>query len=329
MPAPLHQGTMKKQDKNLLAFAGAAFLVAAVVSALTACAPPKGTFAGNPTGPVTSLSGYVVVSNTTFRNVVLMDPSFNYVRTLYQAGAGDVPWGLGMFDSSNILVSVEGLDRVLKVNINTGAISTIISDVNVTGTMRGVARLSGGDIIVVDQGATNQVERFTVGTDGYTTTRVTAGWPSAQGTTVVGLWPQTTTANNFLSCSTGTDTVRTNNNAGTQVLSASATLPVPSLGAAHDVVACIQNSAGQIAVAYNGATDSVRVYPSTLASTTCTFTDAVAMPNPAALAVRANGNYLVFDNTNNAVIELNSSCTQVASYSTNYLNTVNQMLVLP
>ncbi len=319
---------MKKQDSNFfLAFAGALTLVATVVSALVSCAPPKGSFAGNPPTGQSSLSGYIVVTNTTFRNAVLMSPTFSYVRTLYQAGAGDVPWGIGYFDANSILLSVEGLDRALKVNMNSGAVTTLISDVNVTGTMRGIARMTGGDIIVVDQGATNQVERFTVDTDGNSSTRVTAGWPSTQGTTVVGLWP--TASNTFLSCSTGTDTVRVNNNAGTQTLSASATAPVPSLGAAHDVVACISDSAGRIAVAYNGATDSVRVYNSTLAATQCTYTDAISMPNPSALAVRANGNFLIYDNTNMAVIEIDSSCTLVATYSSTFLHTVNQMMVIP
>lgn len=297
-------------------------------SLLHSCAPPKGELAGNPNlGAATSLSGYIVATNTTFRNVVLMDPNFNYVRTLYQAGTGDIPWGIAVFDSNHIIVSVEGADRVVKVNLNTGAVSQLISDAALTGTMRSIARLSGGDIIVSE--GTTTIERFAVGNDGLSVSRVTGGWPVTHGTATVGI-AALSSSNQFLSCSiTTTRTVRVNNDAGTQVYSASATAPAPTLGAAHDVMDCIADPTGRIAVLYSGATDSLRVYNSTLATTQCTYSSAVNIPNPAALTVRANGNFLIFDNTNMAVVEVDSSCGLVATYSSNYLHTVNRMMVLP
>lgn len=320
------QGMIRRSAKNrfwnvLLA------LSISLTLATSSCAPPKGEIASNPTGnATTSLSGYVVVSNTTFRNVILMDPSFNYVRTLYQAGAGDVPWGLARFDDDNIIVSVEGSDRLIKVNLITGAVVTLAVDAQLTGTMRGVARLSGGDIIVSE--GTTTIERFSVNSDGYTTTRVTGGWPVTHGANTVAVWPLSS-SNQFLSCSTTTArTVRVNNDAGTQLFTASATAPTPTLGAAHDVNACVADGSGRVAVIYNGATDSLRVYNSTLATTQCTYSSAVTIPNPAALAVRANGNFLVYDNTNLSVVEIDGSCGLVATYSSNFMNAVNQMLVL-
>lgn len=295
--------------------------------ATSSCAPPKGELASTPTDTTaSSLSGYIVVSNTTFRNVILMDSNFNYVRTLYQAGAGDIPWGIARFDNDNIIVSVEGADRVIKVNLTTGAVVTMASDAQLTGTMRGIARLSGGDIIVSE--GTTTIERFRVNSDGYTTTRVTGGWPVTHGANTIALWPLSS-SNQFLSCSTTTTrTVRVNNEAGTQVYSASATAPTPTLGAAHDINACVADGNGRVAVIYNGTTDSLRVYNSTLATTQCTYSSAVNIPNPAALAVRANGNFLVYDNTNLSVVELDSNCGLVATYSSNFMNAVNQMLVL-
>lgn len=255
-----------------------------------------------------------------------MDSNFNYVRTLYQAGAGDIPWGIARFDNDNIIVSVEGADRVIKVNLTTGAVVTMASDAQLTGTMRGIARLSGGDIIVSE--GTTTIERFRVNSDGYTTTRVTGGWPVTHGANTIALWPLSS-SNQFLSCSTTTTrTVRVNNEAGTQVYSASATAPTPTLGAAHDINACVADGNGRVAVIYNGTTDSLRVYNSTLATTQCTYSSAVNIPNPAALAVRANGNFLVYDNTNLSVVELDSNCGLVATYSSNFMNAVNQMLVL-
>jgi hypothetical protein len=186
---------MRFRVKKVFFLAAILSLSLPVASLLHSCAPPKGELAGTPTTSATSLSGYVVVSNTTFRNVILMDASFNYVRTLYQAGVGDVPWGLAQFDSDNILVTVEGLDRVLKVNLTTGAITTIIADANLTGTMRGVARLSGGDIIVFE-GATT-IERFSVNSDGYTATRVAGGWPVTHGATTNAIFPLSSRAINF------------------------------------------------------------------------------------------------------------------------------------
>lgn len=319
---------MKFRVKKVFFLAAILSLSLPSASLLHSCAPPKGELAGNPNlGAATSLSGYIVATNTTFRNVVLMDPNFNYVRTLYQAGPGDVPWGVAYFDSNNIVVSVEGADRVVKVNLNTGVVAQLISDANLTGSMRGIARLSGGDIIV-SEGATT-IERFAIGTDGLSVSRVTGGWPVTHGATTNNV-AALSTSNQFLSCSiTTARTVRVNNDAGTQVYSASATAPAPTLGAAHDVTGCIADSAGRVAVIYSGATDSLRVYDSTLATTQCTYSSATNIPNPGALTVRANGNFLIFDNTNMAVVEVNSACSLVATYSSNYLNTVNAMMVLP
>jgi hypothetical protein len=328
------QGKMFRLNKKLILTLGTCVSAFVFSASFISCAPASGDLAGAPTPAATSttsLSGYIVVSNTTFRNVILFDSSFNYVRTLYQASSGDVPWGLANYDSENILASVEGIDRVVRINLNTGSVINFILDANLTGTMRGLARLSGGDIIVSE--GTSTIERFLVNADTISTSRVGGSWPVTHGANSTAVWPLSS-SNQFLSCSTTTArTVRSNDNAGAQLFTANSAAPVPSLGAGLDVNACVADSSGRVAVLYNNGaatTDALRIYTSsTLATIACTYQNAVLIPNPTTVAVRANGNFLIYDSSALIVTEVSPSCALVGTYSSNYLAGVNQMLVLP
>jgi hypothetical protein len=310
----------------MLAFASGLF---------ASCSPPKGTFASNPSGGsssgAVSYSGYILVANSGTRQVVMYDSSFteSTARVLRLYATGNTPASLAVYDSESILVAVEGApDRVDRINLTTGEITTgfILDSTNLTGTMKGIARLSGGDVLVSDATTGAHLERFAVSSSGAV--RYTVGWPASPLNTIQMIYPLA--SNTFLACAAGTsDVVRIYNNVGTQLFTASATAPVPSLGAAHDVVACVADSSNSVIVAYNGATDTIRKYNSTLAATTWSYSDQALLPAPLAVGVRPNGNVLAVD-TSNAVVEINGSTgAWVATYAPSLISTVTQILVMP
>lgn len=274
-----------------------------------------------------NFSGFIIVANNTTRNVVLLDPNGNYVRDLLvldRAGS-EVPWGLGMYDSQNVMITVEGVDRVMIANLATGQNASFITNVNLTGTMRGITRLSGGDILVSD---TNGVERFT---GDLAPTRITSGgWPKVllnTGRTLA----KYTGSNEFLHCGAGTsDRVDIFSNSGISLANASATSPLPSLGAAHDGSACAVGPSGQVAVAWNGASDAIRVYSnSSLSTISYTYQNATTLTNPTAVAFRPNGNLLTADSTSNLMFELDPTGTLVQTFQTSQIVVPNQILVVP
>ncbi len=312
---------------------------------VSSCAPPKGTFSSNPDGGggSPSYSGYVIIASSANKTVNLYTADLVFVRTLLTLGSTDIPASLSMFDSTNVLVAVEGgvssQDRVLKVNLASSNESTpmVMDAVGFTGTsVKGIARLTGGDILVSDSATlANQMERFVPPASGTgLASRVTIGWPQGLLATTTMIYPGP--SDNFVQCAAGTsDMVRTYNNAGGVAAftgSATATAPVPSLGAAHDANGCVFDPSGRVAVLFNGAADSLRVFTNNLlTSIAFTFTDLTKFANPQALAVRPNGNFLVaeFVTPNDYIVEISSSGTYVATYTPLGAATITAILAVP
>lgn len=305
-----------------------------VVLLLSSCSPPKGEFVGASDGDgtaATSYSGYVVLSSTATRSVSLYEPDFreSTARVLKMYPTGNTPSSLARYDEDNILVTVDGApDRVDKINLRTGIVTTgfILDSTNVTGTIKGVGRLSGGDILVSDNATGAHLERFAVGANNFV--RYTVGWPASILNTTQRIFPLAN--NSFLACAAGTsDVVRIYNNVAALQATASATAPAPSLGAAHDVTGCVADTSGRIAVTFSGATDTVRLFNSTLAATIWSYSNAAQLPSPMSLGVRPNGNFLAVD-ASNQVVEINGTDgTFVASFTPQLLATVSQILVMP
>lgn len=300
---------------------------------LTSCAPEGGSFVGKTvSGGSTSFSNYIIVSNTTTKNVILMDADGNYVRTLLQISAvsTDIPWGLAMYDSENVLITVEGVDRVVLANLRTGANAAYIVDSNLTGTMRGITRLSSGDILISEGAAAGTTERYTTGTiPGRVST---AAFPLNYQNLATGI-ASLPTSDGWIQCSTGGQHVRSYTNTGTLVATATALSPVPSLGIAHTVTGCRTSTSGQIVVAFNGTTDTIRMYSSSaMSSTAFSFSNLGVLANPADVSFRPNGKILAIDGTSGLMVEIDptgSSSTPVRTFSSPFIATPNQMLVVP
>ncbi len=305
--------------KRLYSFSLAAIAVATL---FIGCGKlPPGALLNPPESTATSnYSDYIVVASTLNQAVSLLDPNGNFLREVLvlDGTTTDAPAGIGVFDSENILVSVEGVDRVMKANLTAGpsSASNLILSSQLSGTLANVTRLESGDILVVE---TSNVERFTsVGT------RVTTGsWPKALQTTGSGI--EKIAGGGFVHCSTGTDVVRTYTDAGVQIATAAS-----GIGGTTDVRDCAGDNSGKIAAAFNGTTDTIRIYSdSTLATTVCSFSDTSLLADPRALDFRPNGNLLIADGTSNVLIEIDGSCGFVRQISSAALATPVGLKVMP
>lgn len=303
--------------------------IAALIAFLGSCAPPPPGGLGIPTTTTTSstsYSGNILIANNTSRTVVMFDSNMNYIKHVIQLPAANVPASIAYFDSDEILVAVEGTpDRAIRVSLSDGSYTTpILDSTNFTGTVKGIARLTSGDIISSDATTGAHLEKFT--TAG---TRVTAGFPFTLLNTLVQIHPLP--SGNFVACAAGSgDIVRVYTSAGAGVYAgATATSPVPSLGAAHDGNGCVANSSSQVAVSWSGATDTVRLYAADLSATVWSFTNA-GLTTPGPLAVRPNDNILAADSVTGVIYEIGAtSGSLVTQYSSPYVDIPNGMLVMP
>lgn len=293
------------------------------VAILAACGKlPQGALLNPPTTTTSSgdYADYIVVASVTNQAVALLDPNGNFVREVLvlDGTTTDAPAGIGIYDSENILVSVEGVDRVMKANLTQGTSSAtnLILNANLTGTLANVTRLTGGDILVVE---TSNVERFTA-----SGTRVTTGaWPKALQTVGTGI--EKLPNGGFVHCSTTTDVVRTYDSSGTQTATASS-----GIAGTTDVRDCAADGNGKVAAAFNGTTDTIRIYSSaTLATTVCSYSDLSLLADPRALDFRPNGNVLIADGTSNVIIEIDSSCQFVRQISSTAIATPVGLKVMP
>ncbi len=244
----------------------------------------------------TDYKDYVIVANSTSKSVVLLDPQLKYVRDLLvlKKSTTEYPWGLAMLDKHNLLVSVEGVDRIMSTNLNYGANSAydFIIDTNYTSNpVRGLAVLASGEILASEQ---NTVEKFN-----SSGVRITAGgWPKSLQTTGTQLsaFPN----GGFIYCSIGTGVVRSYDSMAVQTASASS-----GISGTNAVYGCAVGPSGQVVASFNGTTDTIRMYTdSTLTTVLWSYSDTTTLPNPTAVGIRSNGNVIVIDSTTHVIVEI-------------------------
>lgn len=272
-------------------------------------------------------SGDIIVTNAGNDTIVLLDENGNYKNSIVDSQSdSQLIFNALAWDSANkkVLFNYDHLtaiyDAVKSIDLYDGTVSTLITNNNLQGTLPGLARLTGGELLVLE--GTNTAEKFL-----------------ANGTRSGNPFIATLTANvadinplasgGFVVCSSGTaNTVRTYNAAGTVQATATSAAPAPSLGALAST-SCIQDSLGQIIVAYSGATDAVRVYNTAMSSVVWTFTDTNVLTTPGKLAIRSNGNILVTDTGFNHIVEISPAGALVRVIGGAVLSTPNNILVVP
>ncbi|MFN8790124.1 MAG: hypothetical protein ACK5Y2_01560 [Bdellovibrionales bacterium] len=300
------------------------FALALSLSLFLGCAPEEKS--EEEVGALTLSSGDLVISNAGSRDVKVFSADGVYKGTLLDLdnASGQAPYGLEYNPlSQQILVAVDGAaGRVIKgIHRSSFAITDFSTSSALNNTLRGLALLTSGDLLVVIAGG-NRVEKL----NGLTGTQITAGaWPKSLQTAGTGVAARL--SGSFVHCSSGTDAVRLYDATGAQTATVSS-----GIASTTDVMDCKADSTGHIYAVYNGTTDTVRKYDSTLGTTTWSYSNTVLLPNPTGLAVRSNGSALVLDQTLHHVLVVaadGTSATTLGSDSDNLLNSPQFILILP
>ncbi len=271
------------------------------------------------TDPVNYLiqPGDLVVSNSGNRDVVLLDSNGTFKATLLNLGISDTPKGIAFNQATKeILVAVDGGDRVTGIAATDGAISDFINETtNLSGTLDGIAQLPGGDILIVE---TNAIERYS--SSGVRIT--TGGWPRNHMTTNTQV--TALSSGNYLVGSSGTDQARIYNNAGTQVFTTTSS----GVAATTDIFGVIPLADGRNAIGWSGTTDTIQIRSADLATTAASFSNTTVLGNPKGMAQKPNGNLLIVDATANHIVEITLTGSLVDTYGEG-INTPNHIFVVP
>lgn len=272
-------------------------------------------------------SGDIVVVNTGNDTILLLDEAGEFKEALLDSSTDpSLIYNALAYDSSldQILVAYDSKvatsDRIIGISLWDGKVSNVLSNGNLNGVLTGVARLNNGSLVVLE--GTTTMELFDAAS-------VRSGNPFSAAITANGVDVQPLANGGYVVCSTGTaNTVRTYSVAGVLAATATSALPLPTLGALASS-GCKQNAAGNIVVAYSGATDHIRSYNSTLTTINWTFNDPNVLATPGKIAFRKNGNILITDTGFNHIVELNSSGGFVRTIGGSVLTTPLSLIVIP
>ncbi len=261
-------------------------------------------------------SGDIVVTNSGSDALVVFNSDGTYKSTpFFVLSATESLYGISWSSvTGEILIVVDGVDRVVALNPTDCTTRNIIIEANLTGTVRGITQLTNGDILISE---TSNIERF--GSNGN---RVTSGWPLAAQTLATGL--SALSNGGFVHCSTTTDVVRTYTNAGVQVATRSS-----GIAATTDAMDCFTMFDGSIATTWSGTTDTVSIYNSSLAPV-ASYSNTAFLGAPGGIAQRSNGgNLLVVDRVFNLVVEITTAGAFVGTFGSGLLSTPENILVIP
>lgn len=262
-------------------------------------------------------SGDLVVSNSGSDAVLVLDAAGNYKSVAYNVvNSAESVYGLHWNATTNeLLIAVDGADRVVAVSAADCKSRDVILDGNLSGNLRGLTRLASGDLLIVE---TSAIERFS-----WSGIRVTSGaWPKTLQTNSSGI--SAIPSGGFVLCSTGADVVRTYDDAGTQVATKTS-----GIAATTDAADCKVLADGSIATVWSGTTDTLAIYPSNLGTEIMTFSDLGVLSTPGGMAQRSNGNILVLDRVLNWIVEISPLGALVGTLGDTVLSTPEYILVIP
>jgi hypothetical protein len=265
--------------------------------------------------------GDLIVVNSTSDSLLLLDSYGNFKTILYDVdNIGESLYAIAFkSDTKEIMFTVNGATRVGAVSVVDGTYRNLISDTNLTATVRGLTQLAGGDILVVE---TSNVERFS--TNGVRKTLVNAVvWPNTLGAMTTIEQISATADGGFVACASGTDNIKRFTEDAVQV-----GVTVATGGA--DAFGCVEMANGNIAMAYNiAATDSIRTANSLLGGVTSIYADQAYLGSPRTLTIALNGNILAVDSVYNQIVEITPTGTFVRILGGGILGTPNAVFSVP
>jgi hypothetical protein len=266
--------------------------------------------------------GDLIVVNSTSDSLLLLDSNGNFKTVLYDVdNIGESLYGIAFkSDTKEIIFTVNGATRVGAVSVVDGTYRNLISDTNLTATIRGVTQLVGGDILVAEN---NNVERFS--TTGVRKVLVNAVvWPNTLGAMTNIEQLHATADGGFIACASTSDNLKRFTENVVQV----GVTVAPGVGT--DIFGCVEMANGSIAMSYNiGATDSIRTASSLLAGVTSIYADQAYLGSPRTLTIALNGNILTVDSIYNQIVEITPTGTFVRTLGGGILGTPNAVFSVP
>lgn len=253
-------------------------------------------------------SGDIVISNSGSKSLLLFSSSGSFKQVLGSLDntSNEVYQGITKNSTTgHLLAVIDGTaDSVQSFDISDGSlVGTFISNLNLTGNLRGITQLSGGDLLIVE---TNNVERFSSLGERRTLVNSIA-WPQSLQTTGLGI---EALSSGFIHCSNGaagtTDRVTIYTDDGAVSATATAAAPAPALAGTTGVNGCAADSSGAVYAMFVGAANSyLRKYSSDLSTVEWTYTSPTIL-NATGIAVRSNGTVLVLNSTLNHVVQVDA-----------------------
>lgn len=268
-------------------------------------------------------AGDIIVVNMTSDSLLHFDANGLYKGVLYDLdNIGESFYGLAWkADTKEIIFTINGSPRVGAVSVVDGTYRNLITDANLSGTLRGLTQLQNGDILVVE---TANVERFS--TTGIRKTSVSGvTWPNTLGATAAPEQIHTAANGDIIVCGSANVNRFTANavRVGAAVVSA--------IAGTTAATGCIEMSNGTIAVAFSGTTDTIRSVGAgmTQASIGTIYSDLGLLASPRWITQAANGNLLTVDSVFNHIVEITTDGTYVRTLGGSLLGTPNALLSVP
>lgn len=292
------------------------FLFNACVPQITGTVEPTPTDAG-----YIATAGDLAVVNYGNASVMLLDSTGNFKRILYDADqAQETVYGIGWkADSKEILVTVNNATgangvKIIAISAVDATVRTFATDHLPTTSLKGVAQLASGEVIVAKG---NNIEKYN--TNGVRVT--TGGWPKASMTAPEQL--TATSTGGFVTCSATTDAIRTYNSSAVQINT------VSNVGATNGY-GCTILSNGGVAGAWEGAGDEVVTYNSALGGATDIYSDSANMlQTPRQIIQKSNGNLLIADTVRDWLVEITITGTFVTTLGGSVLNDPYALIEIP
>lgn len=278
------------------------FILIAMLS--TNCQPKKDANGDNNA----IASGDIVISNSGSKALLLFDSSgaFKQVLGSLDNSSNGVFQGIRYNSvTGQLLAVIDGTaDSVRAFDMESGSdVGDFISNSNLTGNLRGITQLTGGDLLIVES---NNVERFSSAGERRTLVNSVV-WPKALHNTANGI---VATSDGFILCSNGTsgitDRVTKYDSDGANGVDATASSPGTALTGTTGVTGCAVGPDGSIYAAFIGSPNSyVRKYSADLTTEIWTHTSPMFL-NPTDLAIRSDGSVLVLNSVMNHVVQINA-----------------------
>jgi hypothetical protein len=240
------------------------------------------------------IAGDLVVTNYSGDSAILLDSDGNFKEMLYNVDNNqEQVVGVGWNAITNeVILTINGFpDRIMGISATDGTERVVVQNVQFSGNTFGVAVNSSGDFWAIES---HQIEKFnSLGN------RINDGtFPT--GTLFNNLAQiNPLSAGGFVVCGYGGDLVATYDGTATQINNTAS-----GIGGTTNGYGCDELADGSIVTAWEGTTDTISIYNSTLGSSLATFTDSTVLSSPRGVEVKSNGNILVTDVGYHYLIEL-------------------------